>query len=218
MNNVSQLDAVSWLKTLDSESIDLIVTDPPYESLEKHRAKGTTTRLKVSKSSSNQWFSIFPNDCFEELLEEIYRVLKKNSHFYLFCDQETMFVVKPIAEKAGFKFWKPIVWDKMAIGMGYHYRARYEFILFFEKGKRKLNDLGVPDVLQAKRVWKGYPTEKPLDLIQTLIEQSSTRGELVVDPFFGSGATLVAANSLDRKWAGTDISEAAHEHFSKRIS
>ena len=129
-----------------------------------------------------------------------------------------MFVVKPIAEKAGFKFWKPIVWDKMAIGMGYHYRARYEFILFFEKGKRKLNDLGVPDVLQAKRVWKGYPTEKPVDLIQTLIEQSSTRGELVVDPFFGSGATLVAANSLDRKWAGTDISEAAHEHFSKRIS
>ncbi|AYO21687.1 site-specific DNA-methyltransferase [Vibrio owensii] len=218
MNNVSQLDAVSWLKTLDSESIDLIVTDPPYESLEKHRAKGTTTRLKVSKSSSNQWFSIFPNDRFEELLEEIYRVLKKNSHFYLFCDQETMFVVKPIAEKAGFKFWKPIVWDKMAIGMGYHYRARYEFILFFEKGKRKLNDLGVPDVLQAKRVWKGYPTEKPVDLIQTLIEQSSTRGELVVDPFFGSGATLVAANSLDRKWAGTDISEAAHEHFSKRIS
>ncbi|EPN5005926.1 DNA-methyltransferase [Vibrio parahaemolyticus] len=218
MNNVSQLDAVSWLKTLDSESIDLIVTDPPYESLEKHRAKGTTTRLKVSKSSSNQWFSIFPNDRFEELLEEIYRVLKKNSHFYLFCDQETMFVVKPIAEKAGFKFWKPIVWDKMAIGMGYHYRARYEFILFFEKGKRKLNDLGVPDVLQAKRVWKGYPTEKPVDLIRTLIEQSSIRGELVVDPFFGSGATLVAANSLDRKWAGTDISEAAHEHFSKRIS
>ncbi|KOY30898.1 DNA-methyltransferase [Vibrio parahaemolyticus] len=218
MNNVSQLDAVSWLKTLDSESIDLIVTDPPYESLEKHRAKGTTTRLKVSKSSSNQWFSIFPNDRFEELLEEIYRVLKKNSHFYLFCDQETMFVVKPIAEKAGFKFWKPIVWDKMAIGMGYHYRARYEFILFFEKGKRKLNDLGVPDVLQAKRVWKGYPTEKPVDLIRTLIEQSSTRGELVVDPFFGSGATLVAANSLDRKWAGTDIFEAAHEHFSKRIS
>ncbi|EIZ1042834.1 site-specific DNA-methyltransferase [Vibrio parahaemolyticus] len=218
MNNVSQLDAVSWLKTLDSESIDLIVTDPPYESLEKHRAKGTTTRLKVSKSSSNQWFSTFPNDRFEELLEEIYRVLKKNSHFYLFCDQETMFVVKPIAEKAGFKFWKPIVWDKMAIGMGYHYRARYEFILFFEKGKRKLNDLGVPDVLQAKRVWKGYPTEKPVDLIQTLIEQSSTRGELVVDPFFGSGATLVAANSLDRKWAGTDISVPAHEHFSKRIS
>ncbi|WP_162810241.1 DNA-methyltransferase, partial [Vibrio cholerae] len=135
-------DAVRWLSTLADASVDLIVTDPPYESLEKHRNVGTTTRLKVSKSSSNQWFEIFPNERFESLLREVYRVLKKNSHFYLFCDQETMFVIKPIAEKVGFKFWKPIVWDKVSIGMGYHYRSRHEYILFFEKGKRKLNDLG----------------------------------------------------------------------------
>ncbi|MCV5901774.1 site-specific DNA-methyltransferase, partial [Escherichia coli] len=82
------------------------------------------------------WFEIFPNARFEELLREVYRVLKKNAHFYLFCDQETMFVIKPIAEKVGFRFWKPIIWDKVSIGMGYHYRARYEYILFFEKGKR----------------------------------------------------------------------------------
>ena len=54
-----------------------------------------------------------------------------------------MFVAKPEAERAGFRFWKPLVWDKKTIGMGYHYRARYEFILFFEKGKRRLNDLGI---------------------------------------------------------------------------
>ncbi|WP_440941473.1 DNA methyltransferase [Klebsiella quasipneumoniae] len=101
----------------------MVVTDPPYESLEKHRKIGTTTRLKVSKSSSNEWFSIFPNDRFESLLSEIHRVLKNNRHFYIFCDQETMFLLKPIGEKVGFKFWKPIVWDKKAIGMGYHYRA-----------------------------------------------------------------------------------------------
>ena len=143
-------DAVEWLSTLADASVDLVITDPPYESLEKHRKIGTTTRLKVSKASSNQWFQIFPNERFESLLQEVYRVLKKNSHFYLFCDQETMFVIKPIAEKVGFKFWKPILWDKVTIGMGYHYRARHEYILFFEKGKRKLNDLGVPDILQSK--------------------------------------------------------------------
>ena len=159
---ISNLDAIDWLKTLDSSSVDLVITDPPYESLEKHRKIGTTTRLKQSKSSSNQWFEIFPNQRFEELLIEIYRVLKKDSHFYLFCDQETMFVIKPIAEKIGFKFWKPIVWDKVAIGMGYHYRARYEFILFFEKGKRKLNNLSIPDILVEKRIVRGYPTEKPI--------------------------------------------------------
>ncbi|MPS31013.1 MULTISPECIES: site-specific DNA-methyltransferase [unclassified Salinivibrio] len=210
-------DAVNWLSTLADASVDLLVTDPPYESLEKHRKIGTTTRLKVSQGSSNQWFDIFPNERFESLLSEVYRVLKKNSHFYLFCDQETMFTIKPIAEKVGFRFWKPIVWDKVCIGMGYHYRARHEYILFFEKGKRKLNNLSVPDILEYKRVYRGYPTEKPVELLETLISQSSQKDELVVDPFFGSGSSLVAAVNLDRKYLGCDISESAHQHFRSRL-
>ena len=215
--NLSQDDAVNWLSMLDSASVDLLITDPPYESLEKHRKIGTTTRLKVSKSSSNQWFEIFPNARFEELLHEVYRVLKKNAHFYLFCDQETMFVIKPIAEKVGFKFWKPIIWDKVSIGMGYHYRARHEYILFFEKGKRKLNDLSIPDILTHKRVYRGYPTEKPVSLLEVLVAQSSREGELVVDPFFGSGSTLVAAKNLNRRFKGNDISPSAHEHIRQRM-
>lgn len=211
-------DAVSWLSTLADASVDLVITDPPYESLEKHRKIGTTTRLKVSKGSSNTWFDIFPNERFESLLKELFRVLKKNSHFYLFCDQETMFVIKPIAEKVGFKFWKPIVWDKVAIGMGYHYRARYEFILFFEKGKRKLNDLGVPDVLEHKRVHRGYPTEKPVSLLEILISQSSNPGDLVIDPFFGSGSTLIAASNLERDYSGCDVSEKAHSYYIGRVN
>src|ERR1043166_2947862 len=109
---LAQRDAWGWLRALPSESVDLVITDPPYESLEKHRAIGTTTRLKHSKASSNDWFTIFPNARFPELFEEVWRVLKKDTHFYLFCDPETMFVAKPIAETAGFKFWKPLVWDK----------------------------------------------------------------------------------------------------------
>src|SRR3954447_15412796 len=98
-------DAVTWLRSLDDESVDLVITDPPYESLEKHRAIGTTTRLKHSKASSNDWFRIFPNERFPELFREVYRVLARDRHFYLFTDVETMFVVKPLAEAAGFKFW-----------------------------------------------------------------------------------------------------------------
>jgi site-specific DNA-methyltransferase (adenine-specific) len=212
------LDAVEWLKSLPSESVDLFITDPPYESLEKHRSKGTTTRLKVSKGSSNKWFEIFPNERFEDLFIEVFRVLKKNSHFYLFCDQETMFYVKPIAERLGFKFWKPLVWDKEKIGMGYHYRARYEFILFFEKGKRKLNNLGIPDVLSCARIRNGYPTEKPSELIKTLVEQSTVEGDLVVDPFFGSGSAGVAALELKRNFMGSDISKDAHELANEKLS
>ena len=81
-NKLSNQDALDWLKILEDNSVNLLITDPPYESLEKHRKIGTTTRLKHSKSSSNDWFPIFKNDRFEDLLTQIYRVLKNDSHFY----------------------------------------------------------------------------------------------------------------------------------------
>lgn len=214
---VSRMDAVEWLRSLGSETVDLVVTDPAYESLEKHRAKGTTTRLKHSDASSNDWFQIFPNTRFPELFSELWRVLKPDSHCYVMCDQETMFVAKPIAERAGFKFWKPLIWDKQKIGMGYHFRARYEVILFFEKGKRKLHNLGVPDVLSFPRVVGGYPTEKPPELLSVLIEQSSELGAIVADPFCGSGSTGVAALRTGRRFAGSDSSQGAVELAWKRL-
>src|ERR1041385_7410141 len=206
---LSTHDAVAWLRELPSESVDLVITDPAYESLEKHRAIGTTTRLKHSKASSNNWFTVFPNARFGELFREVYRVLRRNTHFYLFCDAETMFVAKPEAERAGFRFWKPLVWDKRTIGMGYHYRARYEFILFFEKGKRRLNDLGIADIFSVPRVHRGSPAEKPPAVSEILIGQSSEPGQLVADPFMGSASVGVAALKLGRRFIGTDLNPEA---------
>jgi len=217
MTLLYQEDAVSMLRSLPEECIDLIVTDPAYESLEKHRAKGTTTRLKQSDASSNEWFDIFKNERFPDFFTAAYRALKKNTHLYVFCDQETAFVIKPMGEAAGFKFWKPIIWDKQRIGMGYHYRCRYEMILFFEKGKRRLNDLAVPDVLEAPRVAGGYPTEKPVSLLQTLIAQSSATDDVVCDPFMGSGATGEAARILGRGFVGGDTSSKSVDIARKRL-
>jgi site-specific DNA-methyltransferase (adenine-specific) len=217
MTYVDQADAVEWLRAFPDGSASLCITDPPYESLEKHRAHGTTTRLKHSKASSNDWFQIFPNARFEELFTEVYRVLAKNAHFYLFCDQETMFIAKPVGEKVGFKFWKPLIWEKQRIGMGYHYRCQYECILFFEKGKRKLNNLGTPDVLSVSRVDGGYPTQKPVELCEVLVTQSSQPNEVVIDPFCGSGSAGVAALRHGRMFLGCDLSEKAVELSNKRM-
>lgn len=206
---VERADAVDWLRRVPAGSIDLVVTDPPYESLEKHRAVGTTTRLTHSKSSSNDWFTVFPNARFDELFAEVHRVLKADAHFYLFCDQETAFVAKPRGEAAGFKFWKPLIWDKVKIGMGYHYRSRYELILFFEKGKRRLNDLGVADVIREPRIHRGYPTEKPVAVNRVLVAQSSEPGEIVIDPFMGTASAGVAALELGRRFRGCDVSDKA---------
>jgi site-specific DNA-methyltransferase (adenine-specific) len=214
---VAEQGFMSFLVSFDSESIDLIITDPPYESLEKWRKIGSTTRLKHSDRSSNDWFPVIKNEQFPYLARELYRVLKNNTHCYIFSDQESMFHLKPAFEKAGFKFWKPIVWNKVAMGMGYHYRAMYEFILFFEKGKRKLNDLSIRDILECKRIVNGYPTEKPVELLEVLVRQSSVGGGLVIDPFMGSGSTGVAALNLGRQFAGCDIQRTAVDLAKKRL-
>jgi hypothetical protein len=98
-----------------------------------------------------------------------------------------------------------IVTHNCKIGMGYHYRARYECVLFFEKGKRKLSDLGVADILQAPRINGGYPAEKPPEVSEVLIKQSSEPGELVIDPFMGSGSVGVAAIRNRRDFRGNDL-------------
>ncbi len=147
----------------------------------------------------------------------MYRVLKPDTHFYLLCDAETMFVAKPEAEKAGFRFWKPLVWDKRTIGMGYHYRARYELILFFEKGKRRLNDLGIADIIEVPRIRGGYPAEKPVEVAEVLIRQSTQPGDVVADPFMGSGSVGVAAAKLGRRFLGNDLNPEAVQISARRL-
>jgi len=212
-------DAFELLRGLAPESVDLVVTDPPYESLQIHRARGTTTRL------TTDWFVTVSNQRLPELLREVFRVLRADRHFYLFCDEVTADVIKQQqgvgagrlpngARKCacGFVYWKEIVWAKTTLdgtrirgGTGYHYRAASERILFFEKGKRALRDLGIPDVLMAPRSGVPGPAVKPGAVVRTLIAQSTEAGELVVDPFCGSGVAGVEARALDRRFLLGDI-------------
>jgi site-specific DNA-methyltransferase (adenine-specific) len=208
---------IEHLRDLEDACVDLVVTDPPYDSLEKHRSKGTTTRLKQSKASSNVWFDTLPDEVFPCIFKELYRVLKANTHLYVFCDHNKVQHLVSCGLAAGFRYWKPLVWDKMRIGMGYHYRCQHEFILFFEKGKRRLVNLATPDVLRYARVYNGYPTEKPVPLLQVLIRQSSSPGEVVLDPFFGSGSCALAALLLGRYFVGTDTAAYAHEYVDDRL-
>lgn len=198
-------DAIDWLAKQQSASVDLVITDIAYESLEKHRKVGTTTRLKQSKGSSNKWFPIFPNSRIQQLLVELYRVQKKHTHLYMNCDVETLFVIKPLAEEVGYKFWNELVWDKQRRGMGYHYAKRTERVLFFEKGKRNLNSKGFEDLLSFPRIDGGYPTEKPPELSEVFVNNSSLAGQLVMDPFMGSGSVGVAALRNGRNFWGNDI-------------
>lgn len=223
---IHQMDAIELVGQLPNESVDLVIFDPPYESLEKWRATGTTTRLSHSKGSSNDWFQTFPNAQYPKLFGHLFRVMKPGTHLYMFCDEETRDVVccgfspqSPDASlgsssliNAGFKFWKSIVWHKIFKGMGYHYPAQHEFIVFAEKvlkkGKhRKLNTNKVGDVISCKRLKgkKYWPTEKPAPLIWTLINESSDPGDMILDCFSGSGVVGQLCQRMDRYFILGDI-------------
>jgi len=216
--SVFQGDAIEVMQNLVEGSVDCIITDPPYESIEKHRAVGSTTRLKHSAKSSNDWFTVFPNERFLPFLIQCWRVMKPNSHLYIFCDDETSDVLRPIVDKMKFKWWKRLVWDKMKIGMGYHWRCQYEFIVFLEKGKRRLNDLRQRDVLRYARIHRGYPAEKPVGLCEALVLNSTKPGQVVLDPFCGSSTTGIAALNNERDYIGIDTSGQAIKTSIQRIT
>src|SRR5690606_17097055 len=81
-----------------------------------------------------------------------------------------------------------------------------------------LHNLGVPDVLAIPRVFRGYPTEKPAELSQILIEQSTEPGALVVAPFCGSASVRVAAGRASADVAGNDTSQQARRLRSERLT
>ncbi|MBV9214371.1 MAG: site-specific DNA-methyltransferase [Actinobacteria bacterium] len=180
-------DARELLAALPAASVDLILTDPPY-----HFDRGHTY--------FRQWFPELPDEAWPEIFAGLFRVLRADRHAYVFSDTRTRPVFEAAAKAAGFEVKTPIVWDKISVGLGAGtWRPRYELILFFTKGSRPGNRRDRGNVLAAKRVFRGYPTEKPVPLLRELIDQSSRRGEVVFDPFCGSGSTGVAARMLERR-------------------
>ncbi len=135
----------------------------------------------------------------------LYRVLRDDAHAYLFCDWRTQRIFEDASESAGFRVHRPIVWDKLSPALGGTWRSQSELILFLEKGRRPGNFRNRGNVLHAPRVARGYPTEKPVRVIRPLISQSSLHGELVLDPFCGSGSVGMAARDLGRRALLCDV-------------
>lgn len=218
--DIQKKDAFVLLSEIKDNSVDLIFTDPPYWTLNKWRNVGTTTRLggNGDKDKQTGWFDTIDSAELWDLMCEIFRVLKKNTHAFIMCDGQTLSWVLRYAEEAGFSYCKPLVWDKVMQGMGYHFRCRHEFIVMLDKGKNKQpKNLGLPDIFTVPMVKNGYPTEKPEALVRIFIEQFTEELDLVLDPFVGSGTVAYACKKLNRNFIGSDISDIAINHSLSRI-
>lgn len=211
-----------WRDTLSAAAgvggPDLILTDPPYWTLNRWRSVGTTTRLgghrDEAKRDEGEWFATIDHDDLWELMCDMQQTLKRDRHAYLMCDGQTLpyvlgYATHPMEGQPAWDYCKPLVWDKVNQGMGYHWRCRHEFVVMLDKGRRRLNDLSAPDILTHKMIRGGYPTEKPVSLMRQLIENSTQPGELVCDPFSGSGSVAVACQQTERRFIGGDVSDKA---------
>lgn len=232
---IFQKDALDFAASLKDESVHIIITDPPYWTLDKWRNMGTTTRLGGSRNKNNQrpemFYETIDQTYLWSLFLEIDRVLTLDGHFYMFCDD----IVAPIIlnwireaqDEHRFGEAHMLIWDKVNQGMGYHYRRRYECIIFAwrekrdgvkPKFKRKLNDLGIPDILAHKRIVNSYPTEKPAELVRTLVGQSARPNEILLDLFAGSGVLAAAVpEELNATVILNDKSPASIEYIRKRF-
>lgn len=227
-------DALKWLEenaVNNSRRFDCIITDPPYDSLVKWQGIGTTARMGFGRgkdqSESDKFYPVITCEEMWNALITLDNLSDMNTHTYVMCDGEYMprllGWVRDSKNQDGDKLFswqysKPLVWDKVNAGMGYHWRGTHEYIVMLEKGKRRLNDLGKQDVLRHKRVTGSYPTEKPLALIEELLLNSTKEGDWVLDPFCGSGVTAVACQKHNRNCVTIDISERAIKHAKERLT
>ena len=211
-------DCVQLLESIPDKSIDLLLTDPPYgiDYESEHREVNPFEKLE--------------NDRLEETLivlnkalALVSRKLKDNSHIYIFTSWKTYPSIRTIVE-AYFKVKNLLVWEKnnwTAGDLDANYGQIHEFILFAHKGRRHLYGRRDTSVLHFARVGEMeriHPTEKPLPLLEYLIEKSSLPGEVVCDPFAGVASTCVAAKNKGRKYLGIEISEQWYKKGLERMN
>lgn len=227
MNKLINGNAIEFMETLGDESVDLIVTDPPYPTTKRGISKNTTTGGLV-RSELGRKGKIFKHNDIKpiEYIPEFYRLLKDGSHCYIMTNHVNLQEMINVATECGFKFIKSLIWNKGNKIMGQYYMSQFEYILFFRKGKgKKINKCGTADILNVpnkktkdengKNI---HDTEKPIELMKILIENSSQEGEMVFDPFVGVGATAIACKELNRQYIGIELDEHYYNIAVNRVN
>lgn len=216
MNKIKLINrnCLDTLKNIPNESIDLIVTDPPYPTTSRGNAGNSGGMLQKDINKKGKVFTYNNINC-KEYAPEFYRLLKDGSHCYVMTNHINLIDMLNTFTDVGFHFIKSLIWNKGNKIMGQYYMSQYEYILFFRKGKgKKINNCGTSDILSiSNKKTKDkdgkniHDTEKPIELMEVLVNNSSQENELVLDPFMGVGSTGIACIKNNRNFIGIEIDE-----------
>ena len=235
-NKIYNMDCLEGMKQLEDNSVDLIVTDPPYNI--SGLSQGIELHGKpVNIQHFGRWDYEFDP---ENFMKECKRILKLNGQIYIFTSDRLMGTYIDLLIKHKFHYRNTLVWFKSNLmpKIRHHtWRAGTEYILYAgqsktEKmkdytfnwlGQEEMKNLFIRPILSGKERIKGddgksaHPTQKPLDIVKKLIKVSSNEGDLVLDPFIGSGTTAVACIQTRRNFIGYEIDEKYYNIALKRI-
>lgn len=226
MNKIKLIngDCLNTLKNIPNESIDLIVTDPPYLTTSRGNAGNSGGMLQKDVNKKGKVFTYNNINC-KEYAPEFYRLLKDGSHCYVMTNHINLIDMLNTFTDVGFHFIKSLIWNKGNKIMGQYYMSQYEYILFFRKGKgKKINNCGTSDILSiSNKKTKDkdgkniHDTEKPVELMEVLVNNSSQENELVLDPFMGVGSTGIACIKNNRNFIGMELDENYFDIAKSRI-
>jgi len=191
--------------------VDSIITDPPYGINFQSNYRNEKYN-KIKNDDSLVWLDDFAEKC--------YNLSKENTAHYIFCSFHNIDKFK-IAFENYFKIKNILVWEKNNTSMGDlrgDFAPKVEFILFLHKGRRLINGKRTPNILKFNKTGnKNHPTEKPVDLIEHLIEKFTDKYNVILDPFAGSASTLVACKNLGRKGIGIELDEKYYNIAKDRL-
>lgn len=232
MNNLYHGDCLEVMKGIPDESINLILTDPPYNVQAQGCGGGKNkwhggNRFKGGNSvfgkedSMRELFS-YLKPC--QYMKYLSRIIKGDGHLYLFVNDKNLADTIQSAENNNFKLMNILVVNKLQ-GTYFSYYQKYcEFILFFRstKGAAKyINNCGMGNYFE-QRFTRGkkklHPSEKPVELLEKIILQSTKESDVVLDFTMGSGSTGVACVNTNRNFIGIEIDDNYFEIAENRIN
>ena len=196
-----QGDCLERMKEIPDGSIDLILTDPPY-GMSYNSGRRKVSYGEIKNDHSLYWLDGFAEECF--------RVANNNTAHYVTCSFHHIDTFKQAFQKY-FKIKNILVWVKNNHGSGDlkgDFAPQHEFILFLHKGRRLYNGGRVSNVLHFPKTGnKLHPTQKPVEMMEFLIQKFCDEGQVVLDPFMGSGSTGVACVNTKRNFIGIELDE-----------